>query len=244
MDRRGRAVALISGGLDSCVAATIAAQAHHLCALHADYGQRTEARERRAFEAIAERLGAEHVRVVDLRFLAQIGGSSLLAGGPEVPRGGGGAAGAAAAAGPEPGGPRAIPSTYVPFRNGLLLSLAVAWAEALGAAAIYLGAMEQDSSGYPDCRLSFLRAFEKAANQGTRPETRVRIVAPLVRLTKGEVVRRGAELGAPLELTWSCYAREDVACGTCDSCQIRRRGFAEAGVPDPAAAPVEGRRGA
>ncbi len=213
------AVCLVSGGMDSCVSAAIAARDHRLAFLHCNYGQRTEARELIAFHALADHYQAVTRLVVDFAHLKAIGGTSLITGGPEVPLD------------QEPG--RAIPSTYVPFRNGLLLSTAAAWAEVLGASAIFFGAVEADSSGYPDCREGFIQAMSEAIRQGTKPDTDLHIVAPLVRMSKGQIVRRGVELNAPLALTWSCYVSGDLACGRCESCRLRLKGFAEAGITDP-----------
>jgi len=237
---RAAAVALVSGGMDSAVTLAVARRdlaPAPVAVLHADYGQRTETRERQAFRALADFHGVPaHLRLeISLAHLARIGGSSLLAGGPAVPHGGiphdrPAARAGAAAPPPEPG---AIPSTYVPFRNAHLLAVAVSWAEVLGANGIYVGAVEEDSSGYPDCRREFYDAFELAANLGTRPETRLALLTPLVKLSKGAIVRLGMDLDVPFELTWSCYTGEDVACGVCESCQLRLRGFREAGVTDP-----------
>ncbi|RMF71762.1 MAG: 7-cyano-7-deazaguanine synthase QueC [Acidobacteria bacterium] len=218
---RADAVVLCSGGLDSCVTLALAARDHAAPAvLHASYGQRTAARERQAFERIADFYGIPpgRRRVLDLAFLGALGGSALTDPSIPVPR-------------QEPG--PGIPVTYVPFRNAHLLAAAVSWAELLGAEPIFIGAVEEDSSGYPDCRESFLAAFERAAAEGTGPGFAPRIVAPLVHRSKAEIVRLGVALGAPLELTWSCYEREDLACGECESCRLRLRGFRDAGVADP-----------
>jgi len=215
-----RAVVLVSGGLDSCVTAAIAARSRQIYALHASYGQRTQERERQAFRQITERLGAAGSLEVDLTVLAQVGASSLLDESAPIPEGA--------------GKPGEIPSTYVPFRNGVLLSVAAAWAESLGAGEIFIGAVAPDApQGYPDTTREFLDAFENAVLIGTRPETKIRIVAPLVNWPKTEVVKKGLELGAPLELTWSCYREEDEACGRCLSCEGRLKAFDEAGVEDP-----------
>ena len=216
------AVISLSGGLDSCVTAALArAQGFELALLHADYGQLTEGRERRAFEAIADfyEIPRERRLIIPFDNLRAIGGSALTD--PSIPL-------------PEgdlerPG----VPASYVPFRNAHLLATAVSWAEVLEATAIYVGFVEEDSSGYPDCRESFLKAFEVVANLGTRPETRLTLHAPLIHLKKAEIVRQGLALGAPLHLTWSCYQAEEAACGHCDSCLLRLRGFREAGHPDP-----------
>ena len=221
MANRPVAVVLASGGMDSCVLAALAAREHALAMLHASYGQRTEAREQQAFHAVADHYGVSPERrlVVSLAHLAAIGGSCLTDRSIDVPEG-------------EPDR-EGIPVSYVPFRNANLLSAATSWAEVLGAAAIYFGAMEEDSSGYPDCRGSFIEAFERVIDEGTRPDTHIRLVAPLLHRSKGDVVRLGVELGAPFALTWSCYRREDVACGRCESCLLRLRGFREAGARDP-----------
>ncbi len=213
------AVVCVSGGMDSCLTAAIAAAEHRLAFLHANYGQRTEAKELECFRRLAERFRAERTLVVDFSHLRAIGGSSLTD--PSVPvREGLPVAGV-------------IPNSYVPFRNAHLLSAAASWGEALGARAIFVGAVWEDSSGYPDCRPEFYRAFEEAIRRGTRPETDLRIVTPVIAMTKAEIVRRGRQLEAPFELTWSCYQAEDEACGACESCLLRLKGFAEAGVEDP-----------
>lgn len=219
-----RAVVLMSGGMDSCVAAAIArAEGLELAALHVTYGQRTEAREKLAFERVCDALGIGRRMVVGIGHLAQIGGSALTDLALAVPES------------DDPDRP-GIPITYVPQRNGNLLFIAASWAEVLGAESIWTGMVEADASGYPDCRRSFCDAMERAIAAGNHDDSPdPRIVTPLIALTKGAIVRRGVELGAPLEHTWSCYQRDDVACGICDSCQLRLRGFAQAGVPDPIA---------
>jgi 7-cyano-7-deazaguanine synthase len=213
------AVVLLSGGMDSCVTAAVAAQEHRLALVHSSYGQRTEARERRSFDQIADHFQAPFRLAVDQRYMTRIGGSALTDPSLAVPD-------ADLTAGE-------IPITYVPFRNAHFLSVAVSWAEVLGARRIFIGAVEQDSSGYPDCRPTYYQAFNEVIRRGTRPETRIEICAPLISLSKAEIVRRGVELGAPLHLTWSCYQSSDLACGACDSCVLRLRAFAQAGVPDP-----------
>jgi len=221
MGERPVAVVLASGGMDSCVVAALAARDHQVAMLHASYGQRTVAREERAFHDIADALGVPPERrlVVPLSHLAAIGGSSLTDRSMAVPEG--------------DVGRRGIPTSYVPFRNANLLAIAASWGEVLGARTIFFGAMEEDSSGYPDCRGSFIEAFNRLVEVGTRPETQLEVVAPLLHLTKAEVVRLGLRLGAPFHLTWSCYQNDEVACGRCDSCLLRLRGFREAGVEDP-----------
>jgi 7-cyano-7-deazaguanine synthase len=221
---RPKAVVLLSGGMDSCVTAAIANQSHQLALLHASYGQRTEARERRAFEEVADFYGVSERLLIHLDSFAQIGGSALTDRGITVPESEETVASNAR-----------IPITYVPFRNAHFLSAAVSWAEVSGANAIFIGAVAEDSSGYPDCRPEYYRAFAELVRQGTKPETHIEIVTPVIAMRKSEIVRRGKQLGAPLNLTWSCYQLEDEACGTCDSCRLRLRAFAEAGLSDPIA---------
>lgn len=217
--RSALAVCLVSGGMDSCVTAAIAHEENaELAFLHVTYGQRTAARERQSFDALAAHYKARSL-VVSLTSLAQIGGSSLTDPSIDVSL--------ADLASTE------IPSSYVPFRNAHMLATAVSWAEVIGAQRIYIGAVAEDSSGYPDCRPEFYQAFQKAIDTGTRPETRIEIRTPVVRSRKSEIIQRGLALGAPLHLTWSCYTAEREACGRCDSCALRLRGFSEAGVRDP-----------
>jgi 7-cyano-7-deazaguanine synthase len=218
-----KAVVLLSGGMDSCVTAAIAAQTHDLALLHASYGQRTERRERQAFDAIADFYGATDRLAIRFDHLAQIGGSALTDARIGVPE-------SDPAAPVSAGG---IPVTYVPFRNAHFLSVAVSWAEVIGATAIFVGAVAEDSSGYPDCRPEYYRVFEELARVGTRPETNIAFKTPVIAMRNSEILRRGIELRAPLELTWSCYQYEDAACGVCDSCRLRLRAFAEAGETDP-----------
>lgn len=217
----GRAVVCVSGGMDSCVTAAIAAgECNHIHFMHADYGQRTQEKESRCFAQLAAHFKAESSLTINLRHLGAIGGSSLTDSSIPVSR--------ADLAN------ETIPSSYVPFRNAHFLSAAVSWAEVLGAGKIYIGAVEEDSSGYPDCRREYYDVFEKLIETGTRPETQIEIITPLIKLRKSEIVRRGIELGAPLEKTWSCYSSEGPnACGVCDSCALRLRAFAEAGIEDP-----------
>ena len=221
MKEKPKAVVLLSGGMDSCVTAAIARQTHRLALLHASYGQRTEQRERRAFEEIADFYGVREWLVVRLESFGQIGGSALTDQRIAVPE-----SGAALAAG------AGIPVTYVPFRNAHFLSAAVSWGEVIGATAVFIGAVAEDSSGYPDCRPEYYRAFAQLVREGTRPETQIEIVTPVIALRKSDIVRRGAELGAPLDRTWSCYQFEDEACGSCDSCRLRLRAFSDAGLTD------------
>jgi 7-cyano-7-deazaguanine synthase len=214
------AVVLTSGGMDSCVTTAIASQENdELALLHVSYGQRTEQRELKAFNDIADFYRVDRRLTTSIAHLAQIGGSSLTDRKIEVSQ--------ANLESTE------IPTSYVPFRNAHLLAIATSWAEVIGAGRIYIGAVAEDSSGYPDCRPEFYRAFERLVEIGTKPETTIRIATPVIKLRKSEIVRRGMELGAPLHLSWSCYKREDIACGECDSCALRLRGFREAGLNDP-----------
>ncbi len=227
MEANPQAVVLLSGGMDSCVAAAIARERHgaaHLALLHVGYGQRTERRERRAFEEIAEFYGVRERLAVRLDHFRAIGGSALTDPAIAVPENELGV--------PGPGG-RSIPVTYVPFRNAHFLSIAVSWAEAIGAGAVYIGAVAEDSSGYPDCRPEYYCAFQEVVRAGTRPETQIEIVTPIIAMKKKAIVQQGIALGAPLHLTWSCYQSEEAACGSCDSCLLRLRAFAEAGQTDP-----------
>jgi 7-cyano-7-deazaguanine synthase len=217
-----KAIVLLSGGMDSCVAAAMARETHRLALLHASYGQRTERHERRSFDEIADFYGVSERLVARFDVFRQIGGSALTDAKLAVPE-----AGEALEAEAE------IPMTYVPFRNAHFLSAAVSWAEVIGATAIFIGAVAEDSSGYPDCRPEYYRAFENLIREGTRPETRIEIATPVIGMRKSEIVRRGMELGAPIEKTWSCYQSEDQACGMCDSCRLRLRAFAEVGAADP-----------
>ncbi len=224
-----KAVVLLSGGMDSCVTAAIAARSNTIALLHATYGQRTERRERQAFEAIADFYGVRERLVARLDHFRQIGGSALTDARLAVPE-------REELPARPGGGPRAeegIPVTYVPFRNAHFLSIAVSWAEAIGAGSVWIGAVAEDSSGYPDCRPEYYRAFQELVRAGTRPETRIEIETPVIRMRKSDIIRRGIELGAPLHLTWSCYQGEQEACGACDSCLLRLRAFAETGVTDP-----------
>ena len=213
------AIILASGGMDSCVTTAIANIDYRLAMLHVGYGQRTEARELRAFNAVADFYEAEHRMACRLDHLRQIGGSSLTdlkiaVETANLDR-------------------QDIPSSYVPFRNAHFISIAVSWGEVLGAKKIFVGAVAEDSSGYPDCRPEYYAAFNQVIAIGTKPETQLEIVTPVIHLRKSEIVRRGRELGAPFELTWSCYQGQEVACGVCDSCALRLRAFDEAGLDDP-----------
>ena len=235
---KAKGVVLLSGGMDSCVTAAIARERHgaeNIAALHAGYGQRTQARELRAFMEIADFYEMRERLVVKLEHFRAIGASALTDERIAVPENAlGESEGGKQSAAPNGHGAKSsIPITYVPFRNAHFLSVAVSWAEAIGAQAVYIGAVAEDSSGYPDCRPEYYRAFQELVRVGTRPETKIEIATPVITLKKSEIIRRGTELGAPLHLTWSCYQSEDAACGACDSCLLRLRAFAEAGIPDP-----------
>jgi 7-cyano-7-deazaguanine synthase len=207
--------------MDSCVTAAIAARDYDIAALHASYGQRTEARELRSFHAIADHFGAVERMVVQLDYFSKIGGSSLTDTRMTVRDADLTSHG--------------IPNTYVPFRNAHFLSIATSWAEVLGATKIFIGAVYEDSSGYPDCRPEYYEAMNSVIRAGTRPETNITIETPLIYLKKSDIVKRGMELHAPLDQTWSCYRDSDAACGVCDSCALRLRAFQEAGMDDPIA---------
>ena len=214
------AICLVSGGMDSCVTAAIAASENEkLAFLHVSYGQLTEERERKAFNDIADFYNIEKRLDVSIEYLAEIGGSSLTDKNIEVSE-----------ADLEA---KEIPTSYVPFRNANMLSIATSWAEVLGAGAIYIGAVAEDSSGYPDCRPEFYAAFEKTIEKGTKPDTSIKIKTPIIHLTKAEIVKKAMKLNAPVHLSWSCYRSEDSACGTCDSCALRLRGFEQANLTDP-----------
>jgi 7-cyano-7-deazaguanine synthase len=219
-ESKSRAVVLLSGGMDSCVCAALAVRDHQAAAVHVSYGQRTEERERRAFLGVCDRLAIRDRLMVRNDALRAIGGSALTDPYIAVPES------ALTGLGNE------IPVTYVPFRNTHFLSVAVSWAEVLGAEKVYIGAVEQDSSGYPDCRPAYYQAFNQLVKTGTK-DGRIEVVTPLIGLRKSEIVTLGLELGAPFDLTWSCYSREDRACGVCDSCVLRLRAFQEAGAADP-----------
>jgi 7-cyano-7-deazaguanine synthase len=230
-DQPRLAICLVSGGMDSCVTAAIANQENdELAFLHVSYGQRTEERERQAFDAIADHYNVASRLVVSFDHLARIGGSSLTDN--QIP-----------VSAPDLAS-RTIPSSYVPFRNAHLLATAASWGEAIKARAIYIGAVAEDSSGYPDCRPEFYAAFQQAIDVGTRPETRLNIEMPVIGMRKSEIVRKGLQLNAPLHLTWSCYQASDRACGNCDSCALRLRAFREAGARDPIAYVLDSSRSA
>jgi len=213
------AVVLVSGGMDSCLTAALAQKSCELAFLHLDYGQKTEKRENKAFQDIADFYRVDQRLTVDVKYFSVIGGSSLTDNSIVVDK-----------ANLES---QVVPTSYVPFRNANILAIATTWAEVIQARKIYIGAVEEDSSGYPDCRRSFFKAFEQVVKEGTKPDTQIEIVTPLLNFSKKEIVRRGIELKAPLHLTWSCYQNEELACGVCDSCALRLRGFELAGVEDP-----------
>ncbi|MAT57216.1 MAG: 7-cyano-7-deazaguanine synthase QueC [Melioribacteraceae bacterium] len=218
MDKK-LAIVAVSGGMDSCVTAAIAAEKYNIALAHINYGQRTEKRELKSFNDIADFYNVENKLVIDFSHLAKIGGSSLTDYNMEVSK--------ADLANQD------IPSSYVPFRNANILTACVSWAEVIGAEAIFMGAVHEDSSGYPDCRPQFFEAFERLADEGTKPTTKIKIITPIINMNKDEIIKKGIELNAPIHLTWSCYQSEDEACGECDSCALRLRGFQKVGIEDP-----------
>jgi 7-cyano-7-deazaguanine synthase len=220
LTRRPQAVVLLSGGMDSCVCATLAVRDYDVALLHFDYGQRTAGRERQAFVAMADHFGVQQRLVVETTFFRQIGGSALTDEHLAVPETGVDTS--------------SIPVTYVPFRNAHFLAAGVSWAEVLGANRVVIGAVAPDSSGYPDCRPEYYAAFNALLQVGTKAGE-VRVETPLLHMTKAAIVRLGLELGAPFPLSWSCYQNSTLACGRCDSCRLRRGAFAEAGAGDPIA---------
>ncbi len=213
-----KAVILVSGGLDSCVTSAIAYQDYQLCFLHIKYGQRTKKRELQAFSEIADFYNVKDRLIIELPFFGQIGGSSLTDPDISIPT--------------YTRNDKDIPSTYVPFRNANFLAIAVSWAEIIGARKIFIGAMEEDSSGYPDCREEFFRKFNQAIKYGTKPDTDIEIITPIIHLKKSEVVKLGKKLNAPLDKTWSCYQNSKIACGMCESCYLRIKAFKEAHIKD------------
>ncbi len=219
MSKEKIAVVAASGGLDSCVTAAIANKEYTLAMAHFNYGQRTEARELKAFNDIADFYNVKYRLVIDFTHFAKIGGSSLTDYSMEVTK--------ADLENQE------VPSSYVPFRNANILTACASWAEVIGAEKIFIGAVYEDSSGYPDCTPEFFEAFEKVIEKGTKPETNIAIATPIIHLDKSEIIKKGNELNAPLHLTWSCYQSEEAACGVCDSCALRLRGFRKAGIEDP-----------
>jgi 7-cyano-7-deazaguanine synthase len=217
--KKDLAVVAVSGGMDSCVTAAIANENYRLAFAHINYGQRTEKRELKAFKDIADFFEVKERLVIDFTHLSKIGGSSLTDKNIKVSK--------------ADLDNREIPTSYVPFRNANILSACVSWTEILNAKAVFIGAVYEDSSGYPDCRPEFFSAFEKMVEFGTKPKTKIKIETPVIHLLKAEIVTKGFELNAPLHLTWSCYQNEDIACGVCDSCALRLRGFEQAGFIDP-----------
>lgn len=218
-EKKEIAVVAVSGGMDSCVTAAIANEKYQLAFAHINYGQRTEKRELKAFNDIADFYNVKERLVIDYTHLSKIGGSSLTDKSISVSK--------------ADLKNKAVPTSYVPFRNANILSACVSWAEVLKAASVFIGAVYEDSSGYPDCRPEFFSAFEKMIELGTKPDTKIKIETPVIHFSKAEIVRKGIELTAPLHLTWSCYQNEEIACGICDSCALRLRGFQQAGVEDP-----------
>jgi len=212
-------IVLVSGGMDSCVTAAIAHQEYEMAFLHVNYGQRTEARELKAFNDIADYYRVKRRLVADIKYLREIGGSSLTNKKMKIEKS-------------QPNRTQ-IPSTYVPFRNTHLLSIATSWAEVIGAHIIFIGAVEHDSSGYPDCRETYFKAFNQLIEKGTKQDTHITVETPLINLKKRDIIIKAAELRAPLHLTWSCYNNSTRACGVCESCILRLKGFKEMGLKDP-----------
>jgi len=227
------AVVAVSGGMDSCVTAALASENFELAFAHINYGQRTEKRELKAFYDIADFFEVKDRLVIDYTHLSKIGGSSLTDKNISVSKVDPEKIGTSLKNKNNLSAGRQVPTSYVPFRNANILSACVSWAEVLKAKAIFIGAVFEDSSGYPDCRPDFFQAFEKMIDVGTKPETIIKIETPIIHLSKSEIVKKGIDLNAPLQLTWSCYQSEDLACGVCDSCALRLRGFQQAGVDDP-----------
>ena len=220
INQNNNAIILVSGGMDSCVSVAYAIEAClNLVFLHINYGQQTEKRELKAFHEIGDYYQVKERMVMDITHLSNIGGSCLTDKNIAVPD--------------SNLDNINIPVSYVPFRNANILAMAVSWAEVIHANRIYIGAVEEDSSGYPDCRRSFFDAFENVISKGTKPETIISIITPLIKLSKKEIVQKGLKMNSPLHLTWSCYKREDIPCGKCDSCALRARGFKQAGISDP-----------
>jgi 7-cyano-7-deazaguanine synthase len=214
-----KAIILVSGGMDSLVTAAIASEDYELAFLHLNYGQKTERRELKSFNDIADHYKVRQRLVVNIEYLAHIGGSSLTDSNIEVSK--------------ADLDYKGIPTSYVPFRNANILTIATSWAEVIGAKRIFIGAVEEDSSGYPDCREVFYDAFNKVIELGTKPDTNIKVETPIIHMKKFEIIKKGSELNAPIELSWSCYKNEDKACGECDSCALRLRGFQMAGIDDP-----------
>jgi 7-cyano-7-deazaguanine synthase len=214
-----KAICLVSGGMDSAVTLAIALASYDVHAMHVMYGQRTQERELKSFRSLVECYGIEKTMIISMDYIQRIGASSLTNRDIEIPK-----------ITQDPG---VIPNTYVPFRNAQLLSAGVSWAEAVSASKVFIGAVEEDSSGYPDCREIFFNAFNDMVSKGTRPETRIEIATPVIHMSKAEIVKKGMELKVPFELTWSCYENSDKACGECESCRLRLNAFIVAGMSDP-----------
>jgi 7-cyano-7-deazaguanine synthase len=216
---KGVAIVLLSGGLDSCVTTAIANEEYTTALLHVRYSQRTQAREYRSFYDIANfyKVPKARILVTELDYLRKIGGSSLTD---------------TSISSENINTNDNIPITYVPFRNTHLLSIAVSWAEVIKAETVFIGAVEQDSPNYPDCRAEYYNAFNRLVKLGTRPSTNIKVITPLLSMNKSEIVKKGIELNAPLHLTWSCYENNDRACGRCQSCIQRMKAFKDAGVED------------
>lgn len=219
MKKNGKAIVLVSGGMDSALTAGIADRDYNLYFLHVNYGQKTQSRELKAFNDLATFYKVKGKLVVDISHLKDIGGSSLTDEKVKIAR--------------ADLKSRKIPSSYVPFRNANILSIAVSWAEVIKAERIFIGAVEEDSSGYPDCRKEFFKAYNKMISKGTKPDLKIKVETPIINLSKKEIVIKSMELNSPLHLTWSCYKENRIACGTCDSCALRLRGFQQSGYPDP-----------
>lgn len=220
-NKKEKSIVLLSGGLDSSVTLSVASMASNPCLLHVNYGQLTEKRELKSFNDLKKHFKIKESLTVDVDYFRQIGHSALTDKKIKVPTG--------------KITSNKIPVTYVPFRNANLLSIAVSWAEAINATSIYIGAVEEDSSGYPDCRKEFFKSFQDTINKGTKPDTKIKIITPLINLSKAQIVRKGSKLQTPFHLTWSCYKSETKACGVCDSCMLRLKGFKEAKAKDPIA---------
>ncbi|MEO6694057.1 MAG: 7-cyano-7-deazaguanine synthase QueC [Ignavibacteria bacterium] len=216
--KSSKAIVLVSGGMDSALTSAIAGKKHELNFLHVNYGQRTQKRELKAFNDIAEYYGVKSKLVVDISYLSDIGGSSLTDMKLKVEKAN--------------LKNKKIPTSYVPFRNANILSIAVSWAEIIKAAKIFIGAVEEDSSGYPDCRKDFFDAYNKMISKGTKPGFEIKIETPIIDLLKKEIVLRSVQMNVPIHLTWSCYKENKIACGECDSCGLRLRGFQQAGIRD------------
>ncbi len=215
-----KSIILLSGGMDSLVTTAIAKEeSDEIYFLHANYGQKTELKELECFENLTKFYKPSGTLSVDIDYLRKIGGSSLVDDNLTIKN--------------HNNEEDAVPNTYVPFRNAHLIAIGVSWAEVIGAQRIYIGAVEEDSSGYPDCRESFYKSYNKTIDLGTKDETKIQIMTPIIHMTKAEIVKKGKELNCPFEFSWSCYRSNDKACGTCDSCHLRIKAFKEAKLKDP-----------